>query len=154
MREGTKIWGKIVGIVFLLAIAGIITKVVFFPVHVADKAVDTANGVVDKTLNADNVLQNYENFKDLYHDAKSQVMNIETAKKSMEQIKETYGDPSTWTKDVRENYNFQQQNINGYMMQYQSLVKEYNSDSSKMNKNLFKDKNLPSELPLDYTQLP
>jgi hypothetical protein len=153
MKSVTKAWLWGIGIALLLAIAGIVTKIAFFPTHVANKAVDTAHDVVDETLNADNAIANYEMFKDLYNGAKAQVQNIKNTQKSMDDLKEMYGDPSTWSEDIREEYNHLKQNLDGYLMQYQSIVKEYNSNSSKINRNLFKDKNLPSELPLDYTQL-
>jgi uncharacterized protein YggE len=153
MKSATKAWVLGIGIVLLLSVAIIVTKIVFFPTHVANKAVDTAHGVVDKTLNADNAISNYEMFKDLYNSAKAQAQNIKNTQKSIDDLKAMYGDPSTWSKDIREEYNYLRQNLDGYLMQYQSIVKEYNSNSSKINRNLFKDKNLPSELPLDYTQL-
>ncbi|WCK57280.1 hypothetical protein PP175_29255 (plasmid) [Aneurinibacillus sp. Ricciae_BoGa-3] len=153
MSEAGKVWAWIVGVLLVLGVGVFLGKLVLFPSHVANKAVDTAYGVTDKTLNADNALTNYEKFKDLYNGAKAQVMNIQNTKKSMADLKATYGVPTTWTKDVRDQQAFLQQNLDGYMMQYQSLVKEYNADSSKLNRNLFKDKNLPAELPLDYTQL-
>lgn len=153
MKSAVKTWAMIFGIVLLLTIAGIVVKVVFFPAHVADTAIDTAYGVVDQTLNANNALVNYEAFKDLYNGAKQQAANIKSAEQQIENLKATYGDPKTWTKDIREEHAFLQQNLEGYKMQYQSIVKQYNSDSSKLNRNLFKDKNLPAELPLDFKEL-
>lgn len=144
---------KIIGVLFLLSFIGVGVKILFFPAHLAEKAVDTAEGVVDSTLNADNALFNYENFKDLYNGAKSQKMNIENTNKQIAELKEMYGEPSTWSEDVRDDHAHLKENIAGYEMMYQNLVKQYNSDSSKLNRNLFKDNNLPSELPLDYNEL-
>lgn len=142
----------ILGLVFIFILV-IATKIMFFPVNVADKVVNTANGVIDQTLTANNVLANYEQFKDLYNGAKSQVQNIKNAEKGISELKSMYGEASTWSKDVRAEYSHSKENVDGYVMQYQSLVKEYNSNSSKVNRNLFKDKKLPSELPLDYNLL-
>lgn len=153
MKSGMKVFGFIIGAVLLLTIIGIGVRVMFFPAHVADKAMDTAEGVVDQTLNADNALFNYENFKDLYNGAKSQKVNIDNANKQIAELKETYGEPTAWTEDIRKEHSHLKENIAGFEMQYQSLVKQYNSDSSKLNRNLFKDNELPSELPLDYNQL-
>jgi hypothetical protein len=144
---------KIILAIVALSFVGVLIKVLFFPAHVANKAVDTATGVVDQTLDADNAIANYEQFKDLYNGAKAQAQNIKNAEKSIEDLKALYGDPSTWTKDVREEYAFLKQNMDGYLMQYQSIVKEYNANSSKVNRSLFKDKDLPAELPLDYKEL-
>lgn len=143
----------ILGICVLFSIIGLLFKFVLFPFFVVDKASETAHGVVEKTLNADNALFNYENFKDLYNGAKQQVMNIQSTEASIQTLKDTYGEPSTWTKDIRYDYTFLNQSLEGYKQQYQRTVSDYNSDASKLNRNLFKDKNLPSELPLDYKEL-
>lgn len=152
-KFGLKAWLIVVAIILFISIGGCVAKAVLFPAHVANKAIDTAAGVFDQTLNANNALFNYENFKDLYNGAKAQVMNIVSIQQSIDQLKEDYGDPVDWTKDVRDDANFLKQSLEGYKMQYQSLVKQYNSDSSKLNRNLFKDKGLPDELPLDYMEL-
>ena len=145
---------KILGFVVALSFVGVLVKIVFFPAHVANQVVNTAQDAVDKTINADNAIFNYEQFKDQYNDAKAQIANIEQDKKDMENLKNTYGEPNTWTKDIRDQQQHFQENLDGHNMMYQSIVKEYNSNSSKINRKLFKDKNLPSELPLDYTQFP
>jgi len=142
-----------VAVVIGILLTSLFMRVVLFPAHVADKAMDTAEGVVDQTLNANNALFNYENFKDLYNGAKAQKANIENTLKKMDDLKEMYGEPTEWTKDIREEHSFMKDTLSGYEMQYQSLVKEYNSDSSKLNRNLFKDNNLPEELPLDYSEI-
>lgn len=148
-----KAYAKLILGVLLVCIIVIGTKIIFFPVNVADKVIDTANGVVDKTLNANNAIINYEQYKDLYNGAKSQVQNIKNSEKGIADLKNLYGESPTWSKDVRQDYSHLKENIDGYSMQYQSLAKEYNSNSSKVNRNLFKDKSLPIELPLDYNLL-
>lgn len=153
-KFGFKFWAIIIAIGLFFSIGGCVAKLVLFPAHVANKAIDTAKGVVDQTLNANNALFNYENFKDLYNGAKAQAMNIVDVEKQIDELKVTYGeDAKEWPKDVRGDYAFLKQNIEGFKMQYQSLVKQYNSDSTKLNRNLFKDKGLPSELPLNYLEL-
>jgi hypothetical protein len=135
-------------------IAGFIGKAILFPAKVANNVADTAIGVVDKTLNADNALFNYENFHNMYQGAKQQVVNIKNNEKSLTRLKETFGeDVSKWPKDTRQELYHTQQTIDGYKMQYERIASDYNADSKKFNRNLFKDKNLPFELPLDYTQL-
>lgn len=153
----SKIIGKSIlwffGILIGFSILGLVVKFVLFPFFVADKVSETTHGVVEKTLNADNALSNYEQFKDLYNGAKQQAMNIQNAEESIAKIKETYGESTSWPEDIRDEYNFQNQTIEGYKQQYQRTVSDYNSNASKLNRNLFKDKNLPSELPLDYNEL-
>jgi hypothetical protein len=150
-----KLWLKVVGL-FVLAIVfvggcGIVTGVISLPFHAASATVDTAHGIIDKTLNADNALYNYEHFYDLYNDAKKQVVNIRAAQAAIEQMKRDYGaDMTQWSKSQQEDYSLQQSNIQGYVQMYNSIVSRYNSDSEKANRALFKAHNLPETLPLDW----
>jgi gas vesicle protein len=136
-----------------LSTLGLLIKFILFPFFVADKASEAAHDVVEKTLDADNVLHNYEMFKDLYNGAKQQAMNIQNSETAIQTLKDTYGEASTWTEDIRDEYNFQAQTLESYKQQYQRTVSDYNSNASKLNRNLFKDKNLPEELPLYHKQL-
>ena len=154
MKSLAKIWLVVLGIIFILGVVGFVGKVVLFPVHVLDKTAETGYGIIDKTLNADNVLFNYEQFHDLYQGAKQQAVNIFNSKNQINNLKETYGeDASKYTKDVRSDLSFQQQTLEGYLLQYQKIVSEFNSNSKKLNRELFKAKELPYQLPLDYKEL-
>lgn len=153
LKSATKIWLIVIAVFLFLAVGGFVLKAVLFPVHVAKTVLNTGTNIIDKTLDANNVIFNYENFKDMYNNSKAQVMNIVNTQKTMQGIKDTYGEPKTWSKDIRSDFAFQQSNLDGFMMQYQSIVKQYNSDSSKLNRKIFKDNKLPSELPLDYKEL-
>lgn len=154
MKSLGKIWLMVLGIIIIFGVVGFIGKAVLFPVHVLDKTAKTGYGIVDKTLNADNALFNYEQFHDLYQGAKQQVMNISNCKSQINNLKETYGeDASKYPKDVRNDLSFQQQTLEGYLLQYQKIVTEFNSNSQKLNRELFKSKDLPYQLPLDYKEL-
>ncbi|MCL1700731.1 hypothetical protein [Lysinibacillus sp. Bpr_S20] len=153
MKKATKYTLAFIGGIIAISIIGLVLKLLLFPLFVAEKASETTHGVVEQTLNADNALTNYEQFKDLYNGAKQQVMNIESTEKQIQQLKVTYGEPKDWSKDIRNENSFLNKTLEGYKQQYQRTVSDYNSNASKLNRNLFKDKNLPSELPLDYSQL-
>jgi len=132
---------------FISAGLGLIT----LPGHVASNSVQTAHDVVDKTINVNNALFNYEEFFNKYEGVKMEVINIKNTEKSIQTLKDTYGEDATkWPKDVRGDYSNLQQNIEGYKMMYQKIVQEYNADSQKLNRNLFKSKSLPYMLPDDY----
>jgi len=153
-KTGIKLWMWFIIALVAISVLGFVGKIILFPAKVAQNAADTAYGVVDKTLNADNALFNYENFHNMYQGAKQQVVNIKNNEKSLNSLKETFGeDTSKWSKDTRQEYYHIKQTIDGYKMQYESIVSRYNADSQKFNRNLFKDKDLPYELPLDYNQL-
>jgi hypothetical protein len=141
-------------IFIVLSLLGVACNIISLPFFAANKAIDGTKTVISRTLDGNNILFNYENFKDMFEGAKQQVANMNKAKLSQKDVKTTYGeDAKQWPKDVRDQYSFLQQNIDGYNMQYQSIVARYNADSKKLNRNLFKDKALPYELPLDPDQL-
>ena len=101
---------------FISAGLGLIT----LPGHVASNSVQTAHDVVDKTINANNALFNYEEFFNKYEGAKIQATNIKNTEKAIQTLKDTYGeDAIKWSKDVRNDYSNLQQNIEGYKMMYQ-----------------------------------
>jgi len=154
MKSLIKIWLLVLGMFVAIGVVGFIGKVVLFPVHVLDKTAETGYGIVDKTLNADNAIFNYEQFHDLYQGAKQQAVNISNSKNQINNLQETYGeDASKYPKDVRNDLSFQQQTLEGYLLQYQKIVSEFNSNSKKLNRELFKAKELPYQLPLDYKEL-
>jgi len=154
MKSIAKIWLLVLGMFVAIGVVGFVGKVVLFPVHVLDKTAETGYGIIDKTLNADNAIFNYEQFHDLYQGAKQQAINISNSKNQINNLKETYGeDASKYPKDVRNDLSFQQQNLEGYLIQYQKIVSEFNSNSKKLNRELFKAKDLPYQLPMDYKEL-
>lgn len=64
-------------------------------------------------------------------------------------IKATYGtDAAKWPKDVRQDLSFQEETKTGYVTMCNRLATEYNANSKKLNKSLFKDWNLPDQVPL------
>ena len=142
----------ILGFIGLLALV-LVVKIVVLPLFVADQVVESGKGVVSKTLDSDNVIFNYENFHNLYQGAKQQAANIQNTDKSIQNLKDTYGEPSTWNEETQKENQHLQENKDGYLLMYQKIVSEYNADSAKLNRKLFKDKNLPAELSQDYTQL-
>lgn len=149
--------GKVVALViggfFAISVIGLLLKFLLFPLLVAEKVSETAHGVVEQTLNADNALSNYEQFKDLYNGAKQQSANIKSIEDQIQELKNMYGEPTEWSDGIREDYNFLNQTMEGHKQQYQRIISDYNSNASKLNRNLFKDSDLPSELPLDYNEL-
>jgi len=138
-------------ILFSLGFIGAGLGIITLPGHVASNSVQTVHDVVDKTINADNALFNYEEFFNKYEGAKMQAINIKNTEKAIQILKDIYGsDAIKWPKDVRGDYSNLQQNIEGYKMMYQKITQEYNADSQKFNRNLFKSKSLPYMLPDDY----
>jgi len=150
MKQGIKWYFILMGIVLLIGLAGFTWRIVFSPMHVANRAIDAGYDIVDRVVDGDNIIFNYENFFNMYQAAKQQVGNINSAQKSIDDFKETYGEDATkWPKDVRTEYNRLKSNIDDYKLMYGKAVADYNSKSKQLTRNLFKDSNLPYQLPDD-----
>lgn len=128
----------------LLIILGLVIRIAIYPLFVANKAVDTAYVVTNKTLKADNVIYNYEWFK-------SQHQAIEAQKEKFEQSKQEYNDfvdtlptiKSEWTKfDKQEEASLRNSKAAQEKI-LTDLIAEYNAKSSMANRAIFKDNDLP-----------
>lgn len=92
--------------------------------------------VVNKTLETNNILHNYEYFKDAY----------QAYQAKLPQITERAGYLAAET-DADEKYRLRIE-LSAVQQSCRELAAEYNSNSSKLNRNLFKDRSLPHELSL------
>lgn len=138
---------KISGVCLLIILIPITVKLIFFPSHVADKAIDTSYKIVDKTLDADNVLQNYEFFKQQYQDYKSLVSSIEMSTKQIEQYKlQLPKDRVQWSEADKNELDRLNIVLLGQKQQLNNIISEYNAKSKMQNRSLFKTKELPYEL--------
>lgn len=146
MKNGFKIFTIWLGIVLAVAVLGLIAKVVLFPAHVANKVADTAYAITDKTLDADNVLQNYEWFKQQYEDYKAIQVKIHNADASVEKFKAEAGDREKWTFEDKTEYSRLNSIADGLRQQAESMKAEYNAKSKMLNRSLFKTKDLPYQL--------
>lgn len=90
--------------------------------------------VINKTLQTDNIIFNYERFFDINANYKARIGQIKQYKTFFESEK----DPAEKTR-LRTEMAAMQQSC-------RDLANEYNADSQKMNRSLFKDKDLPYEL--------
>lgn len=97
----------------------------------------TAPGrVISKTMGTDNIIANYEMFYDINAGHSRRVADIAGHKSAV----------VTATGDEKNRLNVE---LLGMQQTCRDLVTRYNAESSKINKNLFKANNLPSELELN-----
>jgi hypothetical protein len=138
----------VIGIV-VLSTLGVLGKVVLYPIFVANKAVETGYEITEKTLDADNVLQNYEWFKMQYEDYVAINSKINNAEVAAESFRESAGDRKEWTFEDKTEDARLQTIVTGLKQQREDIIAEYNAKSKMQNRNLFKDKNLPDQLPIE-----
>ena len=143
MKTGLKVLAWLI----FISILGGVVKIVFFPAHVFNKGVDTAYQIVDKTLDADNVLQNYEFFKQQYQDYKSLGSTVSLTLKQVEDYKSQL--PKTraeWSESDKNELDRLNIVLAGQRQQLNNIASEYNAKSKMQNRSLFKTKELPYEL--------
>lgn len=137
---------KIIGIILVVSLLSIGLKVLFFPVHVADKAADMAYGVVDKTLTADNAIYNYEYFKNQVQAFKAANRNADVANKALDTFLASAGPRDKWTFEDKQEYAHLSTVFNGLQMNVNNIAADYNAKSSMANRGIFKDGTLPEKL--------
>lgn len=124
----------------MLGIIWVWLKVLMFPVNVASQIGNTANGVIHKTINADNAIYNYEWFK-------KRVQEIDVARKNVEntaeQFKELKADFEKWIA-TREEIAVMRIALLGQKNYVNDLIGEYNAKSSMANRAIFADWILPN----------
>ena len=91
-------------------------------------------GVAEKTFNADNIINNYEWYFDAYGEVKAKTPQIHQHQKYLE------------TETDRDEKNHLRMELAAMQNSCRELVAKYNANSSKANRSLFKDHNLPLKL--------
>lgn len=135
----------IIGIViFIIAI-----KIIAIPMFIKDQVVDTSKEVIDKTLDADNVLYEYHWFKQQYEDVQAIDFKLEKSNKRLLEYKEDLGDRTNWTYEDKTEYSRLTSIRDGFEYQRQDMISKYNAKSKMLDKQLFKDKSLPYQLGIE-----
>lgn len=139
------IFGTIV-LVFALSFLGTALGVLSLPFHMASNTVETGHGVIDKTINADNAIYNYEYFRQAVEDIKAMNNKVELSKQATLDFKATYGDPSTWSYATGTEYSRLQAVQQGQESMLEDMIATYNARSNMANRNIFQDGLIPSAL--------
>lgn len=135
----TKIIFWIIGILFLITISVTVIKTLLLPAK-------TAADVIEKTLDANNVLANYEWFKQQYNDWEAIKSKVQQAENSVTTFKSEAGDRAKWTFEDKEESARLQSIADGLKYQKEDIESKYNARSKMLNRNLFKTNDLPYEL--------
>ena len=123
----------VIGILGLGAVSllGVAAKVVLFPAMVANTAINSAEGVVKKTLDSNNVIHNYEWFYDTNAAIESRVGQIKSHKELVAGATEA---------SERSVLNME---LAAMKQTCRDLVTKYNANTEKANRSLFKSNGLP-----------
>lgn len=152
MSELTKFgwWSfkKILGIIVLAAVLILVGRLVLFPLFVARKIIDAATGVVERTLDPDNVIYNYEWFKLKYEGYLATENKIENAKAALETFKADAGPRDKWSFEDKNESSRLSSVLLGLQNYIEDIKAEYNAKSRMVNRSIFKagDKVLPERI--------
>ena len=102
--------------------------------------------VIGKTLDADNIIYNYEWFKQTYQDVKAIDRKIENAVLVVKNFKESAGARSEWTFEDKTESSRLNTVVLGLKNQRQDLVATYNARSAMATREIFKTGELPERL--------
>lgn len=107
--------------------------------------------IIEKTFDADNVIHNYEWFKQRYQSILAIDQKITDAKKTVEQFKKEAGVRENWHREDREEHSRLSAIAQGLEQQRADLAAEYNARSKMANRSIFKagDNELPETIPLN-----
>lgn len=108
-----------------------------------------AGRIIEKTLDADNVLYNYEWFKSQYQDVLAIDNKLTAAEVSQKSFEQSAGPRDTWKFDDRTEWNRLNSIVLGLRNQRASIIAEYNARSEMANRSIFKTGDLPEKLNLN-----
>lgn len=110
-----------------------------------------AADVVNKTVDADNMIYNYEWFKQRHESIDAIDFKIRAQQLSVEDFEKSAGDRKDWHREDREEHARLSTILTGLRQQRADLAAEYNARSRMANRSIFKsgDVELPESIPVD-----
>lgn len=146
MLKEIGILGAVIGGLIVLAIGGLILKVVLMPLFGAQKLVQTNYDIIDKTLTADNAIYNYEWFKERKEAIDANYGKIAIAQKAVKTFELSAGDRATWTFEDKNEWARLSAVAQGLESATKDMIAEYNAKSQMANRNIFQSGLIPNAL--------
>lgn len=142
-----KIFGYLLLGIFGFVVVGIggrLLWIALVPVHGVDNTIQTAHDAIDKTINADNAIYNYEWFKQQYEDIEATKRKLDNASIAVDVFYKNAGDRKNWTFEDKneaarlESIKVSLQNI------LEQQIADYNARAKMANRNIFQNGIMPS----------
>ena len=137
-KRGMSTFGLICIVVGVLVL-GWLVHLVVYPAEQATK-------IVEKTLDADNVIYNYEYFKQAYQDIKAMDLKIATAQSAVEEFNKSAGPREKWDFRDKEESSRLNSNLVGAKNIRNDMVATYNARSKMVNRSIFMGRDVPAEI--------
>jgi hypothetical protein len=102
--------------------------------------------IIEKTVNADNVIYNYEWFHSAYEDIQATDIKIKNSETQIAQFKSEAGDRANWDFSDKEEYSRLNSVLLGLQNYRQDVVAKYNARSKMVNRKIFKGQTAPEEV--------
>ncbi len=136
----------VVGVILIgiLTGAGFALRAVFFPAHVVRQELNTAYDAIEKTINADNAIYNYEWFKQKKEDidaGKNKLVNARTTYDSFKMSLPT--DRIKWGFEDKTEDGRLRTVVLGLENHLEQMIADYNARSRMATRNIFEDHVLP-----------
>lgn len=131
----------IVAIVIAVIVLGFVLRYILFPISALDKGIDVAYEVMDKTLDADKAIYNYEWFKQTAEDIKALGKKEDRAEQNIQIFMETADNSREDKNEIARLRAIK----TGLANMLDDTIAKYNARSQMVNRAIFKD-NLPSNI--------
>jgi len=102
--------------------------------------------IIEKTVDADNVIYNYEWFHQAYEDIQATDIKIQNTEAQVVQFKSEAGNRANWDFSDKEEYSRINSVLLGLQNYRQDVVAKYNARSKMVNRKIFKGKTAPEEI--------
>lgn len=129
---------------------GVITFMVLCAVGWGISIMSQPARVISKTLDADNMINNYEWYKTQYNDFKAINQKIKDAEGAVVKFKSDMGPRKDWDYEDKTEASRLSSIVDGLKYQKADIVSAYNARSKMANRTLFKSNDLP-EMLTEYT---
>jgi hypothetical protein len=125
------------------ALAAVAVLIALFVAGTAYNVYTAPARVINKTLDTDNIINNYEWFKRQYNDIKAIDKKIVIAENNVEKFKNDAGPRSDWTFEDKNEAARLDAIATGLKTSREDMVSLYNSRSQMANRAIFKTNDLP-----------
>ncbi len=143
-KTGMKVFGIFLAVMLTLSGLGIVYNMVTAPLEIAATAVSStksmAKGVIKQTLNADNALDKYRKFHNLYQGMVKHQANYSLYVSKVTDYKGQYeGVPyPLWPSADKEQFNFLKDTQSNFKLAYNRNAAKYNELASRVDAKFFK----------------
>jgi hypothetical protein len=136
-------FAAVIGLTLFFGTLGVVTGVVSLPFRVAGQA----SRIIDRTIDADNVIANYEWFKRQCQDIKAQDTIIADAAHALSQFEQSAGPRTGWDFQDKQEHNRLSANVTGAKQYQASMVGDYNARARMMNRSIFNTEPCDAQVP-------